>query len=226
MSCKRKGRSGRSVDQPLGGRYLREGAQVRIKKMLLAGMVLAGVAFAAPATASAKDVWTADGETLGPGEEATASFEGFIGFTTSPPVIPVHSVFGCPVTVSINAVGPSGGTIETFKPTTGFCEGTGIFKGCVLTHATSSPPWEVSISSTPGMAPGPVTVHNEYHGCISGITTTHLVYEPMTLTPMVSGGHLAFAVSGIASNGNTTTFGTLSSETASNQPRLGIETIN
>ena len=202
-----------------------------IKKMLLlASMALAAVAFAVPATASAKtDVWTADGETLGPGEEATAGFEGFLAFTTPQPAVPVHSTYGCQVTVAINAVGEAGGTVEAFNPTTGTCEGTGVFTGCKLKEHTTNPPWNINVATTPGSVTGPITIHNIYEGCGFGSPTSHLVFNAVSVEPTVIGGDLTFTVAGIATNGVTTALGSVSQETkdgkpVNGQPLLGIET--
>ena len=218
----------RSVSRPLVGMHSQEGTQMTIKKMLLlASMALAAVAFAAPATASAVDVWTADGDTLGPGNEATAGFEGFINFTTPPPAVPVHSSFGCQVTVAIKAVGEAGGTVESFNPTTDTCQGTGIFVNCKLKEDTSNPPWNISIASTPGTVSGPITIHYIYQDC--PVTTSHIVFASISVAPNVINGDLTFTVGGLATNGFTTVSGAISQETedghtVDGQPLLGIET--
>ena len=167
--------------------------------------------------------WTADGETLGFGEEATAAFEGFFGWTIPSPIVPVHSTFGCPVTITIIAVGLSGGEIESYNPTTANCSGTGIYAGCKLKGDTTNPPWNIDISSMPATVAGPVTIHNAFEGCPTGITTSHLVFESLAVTPSVIGGHLSLDITGKSTSGIFITSGSFTAESGPFEPSLGIE---
>ena len=200
-----------------------------IKKMLLlAGMALAALAFTVPATASAVDVWTVDGETLGPGEEATQAFEGFFGFTTPIPIVPVHTTFGCEITITINAVGQSGGTVEVFNKTTETCKGTGVFGGCTVKSHSSNPPWAIDISTTPATVTGPITVHNVYDKAEGNcpIATTHLVFNSLSVMPISSEGSVTeLVISGLATNGSVALSGSFTAEDLPDEPALGIEEL-
>jgi hypothetical protein len=202
------------------------------------------VAFAVPATASATDVWTdwngLKHETLGVGKTASQSFEGFLGFTTPSPPLPVKSSFGCNVTVEIRAEGPSGGKVTKFVPTTTECDGTGIFAGCVLREDFSNittidiiegeeevtENWAIDVSPTPAKVTatsGDLTIHNIYQECPSGVTTSHLEFGSLVVTPNLTGeGTIAaLSISAGATNGATIVSGTVTPE---NGLTLGIET--
>ena len=114
----------------------------------LISLLALGLAGSASADPSADYVFTVNGGTIAPEEEAKASFEGFIRFTTSRPFVPVHSTFGCQVTITINVEGPSKGRLELWEPTTGTCVETGVFKGCILVHDTNNPPWQIGFAYT------------------------------------------------------------------------------
>ena len=178
------------------------------KMMLLATAVAAIAAFAIPASASATDVWLANGETLGAEETATQSYEGLLEFTA-----PSVGSFGCEVTLTIMAEGPSGGTVTTFAPTTSSCSGTGVFSGCKLVHHTSNiaKGWKVDISATGGVTPASITIpgafmtfSHVYEGCM--VPSSSLSFASITLTPTL--GFEAevehFHMHGVSTSGATT----------------------
>jgi hypothetical protein len=207
------------------------------KMMLLAISVGALVAFAVPATASATDVWTNNDSTLV--GSANQSFEGVLQFTTPSPPLPVHTTFGCRVTVEIEAVAPSGGKILKFARTTSECEGTGVFTGCVLKEDFTNieieeeevfiKNWNIDVSTTPATVKantGNLTIHNVYVGCLSGLTTSHLEFPSISVTPTLNaqGTITKLDIHALATNGVTTTFGTLTPENLAGEAKLGIET--
>jgi hypothetical protein len=211
------------------------------KMMLLAISVGALVAFAVPATASATDVWTdwngLKHQTLGGGNTANQAFEGLIVFTTGLP-LPVESGFGCQVTVEIRAVGPSGGKVTKFNPTTKECVGTGIYDGCTLKGDTTNirteeeeeffDRWSINVSETPATVTntiGNLTFHYIYEGCPSGVTGSHLEFASISVTPTlnVDGTITALSLSGTATNGATKISGTVTPEAGLT---LGVETKN
>ena len=203
-----------------------------IKKALwLTSMALAASAWVVPVSASAgTDVWTTNGFTLGAGNEATASFEGALTFST-----PGTGTFKCPITVKIKAQGPSQGEVESFEPTTGECVGDGAFKNCELIDHFSVLPWKIDIAATPGTWSEPIhklTIHYKYKNCVSSILTTHLVFNTFSVVPSKVGGVLCLALSGTATNGVTTISGSITQELDGEgeplpeQGLLGIETIS
>ena len=161
-------------------------------------------------------VWTVGGETLGEEESVTAGLEGFFQLSTAG-----FGSYGCPVTIAIQAEGPSGGQIESHNPTTAECSGTGFFANCQLIEDTSNPPWGMSIAYAPGTVTGPITLHSQFTGC--AFSTFHLVFNSFAVVPTLDeeGNITALHISGTATNGLTTTSGTFTFE--SEQPSLGIE---
>lgn len=107
---------------------------MNIKKIvLLASMVLAAIAFAGPAPASAE--WTHEGEPLE--GNVNISFTGNVGF---------FGAGGAAIECEVHAAGilepGTTGTITSFAPTTNSCKGTGVFAGCVVESDTAiGLPW-------------------------------------------------------------------------------------
>jgi len=188
-----------------------------LKKMTLLAMAVGAlVAFAVPATASAADQWTYEDAVIPNGTEVAESYEGFLQFTSPSPPLPVHSTFGCQVTVVIAAEGTAGGTghaeVVEFNPTTTECTGTGVFTGCHLIGDTSNPPWTVDIHASDLKVTGPITTHNEYTSCPVG-SETNLAFESVTAqTTSTTAGIQTIHIHGVATNGVTTTSGTFHAE--------------
>jgi hypothetical protein len=195
------------------------------KMMLLALAVGALVALAVPAMASA-DQWTYDGAPIGLGEEVQEEYEGFLSFTTPPPAVPVHSTFGCEVTVVVQVTGTEDETghafVTQFSPTTGTCVGTGVFTNCKLKADSSNPPWTVDINATDLTVTGTVEINNTYESCPSGITGSKLGFVDTTVTTAngANGGISTLTIDNFLSeNGFTRANGSVHAETGG---RLGV----
>lgn len=180
------------------------------KMMLLAGMALAVIAFAAPASASALE-WTDD----------NAPFEGTIEDTLSGkisfgnPAVGATK-FGCIAHAGVTFEGGTGadegtGWLDSFVPTTSTCVGEGSFAGCSLSEHETTIPRDANGKSlakihivetnkvtltTP--AGNPIVIHNVYNaGCAiekSTLTVSHLTLTGTNsdLTDVsVSGGALS-----------------------------------
>ena len=178
------------------------------KMMLLAMSVGALVAFAAPASASAADVWTdwngAEHATLEEGQTAEQAFEGVLSFSANSPL--GVSTFSCNVTVLVEAEGPAGGQITKFAPTTGSCSGNKIFTGCELVGDSNNGPWNIDVSTTPATVTksgGNVTISNTYSNCAFGLTGSHLEFTSVSVTPTLNGeGTItSLAISGTSTSG-------------------------
>jgi len=129
------------------------------KMLLLAGMALAAVAFAAPAAAQAEGTWTKNHEQLT--ENATVEIHGFVGFATA------FGGFGCPAhgmaTLEPGATGH--GTIDTFTiGNTEGCEGTGFLAECELVEHEVTEGLPYTLTATPEDLDiiGDITVWNAY----------------------------------------------------------------
>ncbi len=203
------------------------------KMMLLAGMALAAIAFAVPASASAASThWTDDDVVVDPGVNITAPFEGFLKFTVAPPFVPVHSTFGCQVTIKVNVTGPTAAQITEFRPTTTVCEGTGIFSGCQLEEDKSNLPWNITnthadldITKGGGIEPD-ITVFNKYHSCNAGVLpNSDLLFPAITATPVLDGAGTIeeISISGTATTTSAAASGSVKPEGAKT---LGLETVN
>ena len=172
---------------------------MRFKKLtLLAGMALAVVAFAIPASASA-GAWQHNGAPLSGHLEQ--SYEGRLAFNTG-----VNGQFSCQVTVTITAEGPNNAQIQEFEPTTGTCEGQIAFKGCELIHHTANLPWSVNNSANPVVVTKPegkVTIHNIYGKgtCAGKQETSHLEFNEVKAQVTGQEPITALHISGQATNG-------------------------
>lgn len=178
-----------------------------IKKMLLlAGMALAVVALAGPASASAEPLtWLDNHEVLGAEEHATEEYEGPARFFGAG-----EDSFGCEVTVVLTAEGGHTGTITKFEPTTETCTGTGAFAGCELANHSASTPWDVDVTTT-DLVVTDVTIHNEYDEACA-VETTHLEFPELTAVPDENTTISTLTVSGFATSG-AFGFGELHAET-------------
>ena len=174
-------------------------------------MALAVVAIAGPATASAQNLtWTHGGSHLGNGIHATQSFKGFLDFTLKEvPGLTKHGVFGCEVTATITAVGPSGGTVTKFDPVTNSCVGEGFFNECELVNDVSTVPWTVDLKPT-DIDVTNIKITNTYANCESGVGGSVLEFGSVTITPHLEGGLIKeLTVSGTSTNTLVTATGTL-----------------
>jgi hypothetical protein len=115
------------------------------KMMLLAGLALSAVAFAAPASASAQGTLFDEGTPIPAGNHATLETTGVIGFD----VPELASSFGCNSHPKVTLVSghPSTGTVTAFNITTSECAGTGLLEGCELANDTTNTP-TVDVSAT------------------------------------------------------------------------------
>jgi hypothetical protein len=217
-----------------------------LKKMtLLAGMALAAIASAAPATASAQKTdgthWTngTNHPVVGNGVTMQAPFEGFIDFTIPPPGVPVHSTFGCEVTGIVEVRGPTTAEITKFDPTTTTCVGTGIFTTCKLKAHTNNVPWNVvnTRGNTSAQPPtvsdfhatktgGDVTVRYEFEGCAGGaVPPFDPAFASITLTPTLDGNGTVtkLTISGKDTSGFVTATGSMDAKVTGE--KIGVKTI-
>jgi hypothetical protein len=185
------------------------------KMMLLAGMALAVVAFAVPASASAAGYhWTDNHKVVAAGSNITAPFEGKLKFTVN---APIHSTFECEVTIKVNVTGPTAASITEFAPTTTKCTGTGFFINCQLLVDKSNVPWSITNTDVSGLpvldikktvpAPGNITTFNEYHSCAAGaLPATHVEFKEIVATPTLgaNGTVTSIAVSATSTSGAIT----------------------
>ncbi len=200
------------------------------KMMLLAGMALAAIAFAVPASASAASThWTDDHEVVSSPANITAPFEGFLKFTVAPPFVPVHSTFGCQVTIKVNVTGPTAAQITEFRPTTTECLGTGVFTGCQLEEDVSNVPFSIANTDAdlditkPG---GDITVFNKYESCAGGaLPNSDLLFPSITATPTLDseGTIEEIHISGTATTTSAAASGSVKPEGANT---LGLVTVN
>jgi hypothetical protein len=184
------------------------------KKMLLLAIVV--VALAAPAAASA-DQWTGEGETIGAEEAVSESYEGFISFTTPSPPLPVHSTFGCEMTMRIVVFGSESGTgnasVSEFGANPLTCKGTGIFAECLLSADSYLGFGSVDINASDLTFTGPITMTNFYWGKCP-VQASHLTFNSVTATTTngVLGGISHISLSGTATNGASKISGTMQNE--------------
>lgn len=201
------------------------------KMMLLAGMAVAAIAFAAPASAMAQHGthWTDNHEVIEPSVTREAPFEGFLDFTIAPPNVPVHSTFGCEVTGIIQATGPTNGQITKFAPTTNTCVGTGIFAKCELETHTANVPWTVTNTTAdldvtkPG---GDVTINNVYKNCAAGaIPPSDPEFASITVDPTIDPDTTitSLAITGVDTKGAVTATGSIAPEPGTST--LGLVTV-
>lgn len=125
------------------------------KMMLLAGMAMAVVAFAAPAMAVANEM-TDEGTPVAAGTEAqlsgTAKFTSIIFF--------VESGIECNVHATLTAETAETGQTE-FEITTSSCKGFGFLNGCeVVADELTGNPWETHVSSSNTLTVTDVTIHS------------------------------------------------------------------
>jgi len=182
-----------------------------LKKMLLvAGMALTAIAFAAPA-AQAQLTFNA----------AEESYEGTLQFHRPAGVggVPPTGVFHCnEVTVKVVSPGGTDASVTEFKPTTATCAGEagGLFQGCVLKEDTSNIPFTATTTATdinvtkPG---GDIDIHNKYEKCAFGITESTISFGSVTVVPDPGTGPIStLTVSGTTTAGGITASGTLHAE--------------
>jgi len=131
---------------------------MNLKKMLLlAGMALAAVAFAAPAAAQAEGTWTKNHVPIT--ENTNVSVNGFVGFATA------FGGYGCPASGTATLEPGGGGTVNTFViGNTAECEGTGFLAACELVNheVTAGLPYELTATHEDFDIIGDITVWNEY----------------------------------------------------------------
>ena len=182
---------------------------MRFKKLtLLAGMALAVVAFAIPASASANS-WQHLGANLGTQQHLTQSYEGRLTFNTG-----ATGQFSCVVTVTITAEGPNNGQVQEFNPTTDTCEGQIVFEKCELIQHTANLPWQINNAANPVVvtkAGGKVTIHNIYakESCKGKQQTSHLEFNEVKAQVTGKSPITALHIAGQATNG-IPAFGTVS----------------
>ncbi len=215
------------------------------RMMLLTGMALAAIAFAVPATASALPKtdgthWTNGDEhpVVNDEVEIKAPFEGFIDFTAPMPPFPIHSTFGCEVTMTVAVKGPTVADVTEYRPTNGTCLGTGIFAGCLLKADMNNAPWNVinkkgNTSAVPPTASdfeisrnsGDITVKYEFEKCSAGaVPSIDLTFISLTLTPTLdeNGTVTGLAISGKDTSGFVTTGPPMGTEPGE---KIGVKTI-
>jgi hypothetical protein len=170
--------------------------------------------------------WTYDGGTIEEQVVVSESYEGRFEFTTPPPAVPVHTTFGCNVTITVQVTGTEDGTghaeVTTYNPTTSTCTGTGAFTGCVLVNDVANPSWTVDINKADTAAEpsfagdltitGPVTTINTYAaGCPVG--GSELTFANITATTASNAaGIQSISISAKATNGFSVSSGTLQAE--------------
>jgi hypothetical protein len=147
------------------------------KMTLLAGMALAAIAFAIPATASAESTpfWLKNHDPLV--DEATLSFFGTVQFETE------NGGVHCEETeVHVVTEPPHTGYVEDFTIETDSCEGFGLLEGCkIVKHDLTHKPVAHATDDT-DIAITEVALWNEYdESCPVETTEQHL--PVVTLTP-------------------------------------------
>lgn len=112
-----------------------------LKKMtLLAGMALAAIAFAAPASASALE-WTHNGEEFEGTLEDTLNGTLWIGN-----MMPGGNNFGCQIQVNLQVTGgSSSATISSFSPKTKTCQGSGWYVNCEIAEDNITLPVNMTV---------------------------------------------------------------------------------
>ncbi len=201
-----------------------------LKKMMLLAMAVAAIAaFAVPASASAATDWTHNDVLVPAGSNFSQSFEGKLSFTVAPPIVPVHSTYGCQVTIEINVTGPTAATVKKFNPTTSTCEGTGVFAGCKLKADKNNIPaagWAIENLVTDLAVKHPtagtdLTIFNEYEGC--AVPSSDLEFKEVTVTPTLNAGKTitSLAISGTSTTGAVAS-GSLGLDVPS-VPTLGLQ---
>jgi hypothetical protein len=178
------------------------------KMMLLASLVLAATALAAPV---AQAEWTHKGVPLKEHKQitlhGTAMFHAPFGLGT----------FHCEdVTATITAEPGSTGSVTEFEPATETCSGTGIFTNCTLEEHSNTAPWvaHANTGSKKNKIPADITVtgptiFNEYAGHGSGCSqaSSHLNFAN-NITIDIIGDNEAIStveLTGTATNGATAT---------------------
>lgn len=190
------------------------------KMMLLAGMALAVVAFAGPASASAATWVHWNGEEQETVSEITEDFTGFAKFEVTP--APGNN-FGCEVHVHLSGTTGAGGAqgqVTAFEVTTETCVGEGAFGTCTLVADNSSVPWEVDVSSTDFTITN-VEIENEYANC--SIPPSHLVFGSITATPNNPTKINCLTISGTGVNNGTTPVTATGELCAYNEGTYGVE---
>jgi hypothetical protein len=171
--------------------------------------------------------WTYNGAVIEEGSKVQEEYEGFLSFTTPPPAVPIHSTFGCEVTVVVQVEGTENETghaeVTQFSPTTGTCVGTGVFTNCKLKADSSNPPWTVDINATDLTVTGTMEINHTYESCPSGITGSKrgFVDTTVTTTNGANGGISTLTIDNfLAENGFSHTNGSLHAET---EGRLSVD---
>jgi hypothetical protein len=150
------------------------------KMMLLAGMALAVVAFAGPASASAAE-WIHNVE----GEEVPAvsgESEDFTGFAKFEVTVLEGTSFGCVVHAHVVLGGGSTANVTGFEITTSTCVGEGLLAGCELSaDQPTNLPWTVAINPT-DFSIANVTLDNRFkEGCF--FEEAQLKFPSITAVP-------------------------------------------
>jgi hypothetical protein len=159
-----------------------------------------------------------EGFTLGEWEEASETYEGFLGFTVPTPVLPVHSTFGCEVTIQVTAVANSA-MVTQLSPTTSTCAGTGVFLGCKLANDSSNPPWEIDFGGIYPVITGPVEMTSIYESC--PFASLGFTYNELSVVPYLRSGSITkLVISGKNTSGTVTLSGSLIHEGTES---LGLE---
>jgi len=159
---------------------------MNLKKMLLlAGMALAAVAFAAPAAAQASATWTTNHEPIS--VDTYFHAHGEVEFGTA------FGGYKCPATATGTLfAGTDEGEVETFNIVeTAGCSGNGFLEGCKLEeHEVFGLPYTLTATKEDIDANGNISVYNGYDAaCAFGESEVH--FEHITLTPDTAAGSTA-----------------------------------
>jgi hypothetical protein len=152
------------------------------KMMMLAGVALAAIAFAVPASASAE--WTDDGASFS--GSVTDVLTGKISFGNP---AAGQTKFGCQAEADFDVFGgTTTGELTSFVPNTATCEGEGAFAECQLESDSTTIPADTTLHlvgaekitlTTP--LGEPIVIHNVYKSPCP-IEKTTLTVEDLTLT--------------------------------------------
>jgi hypothetical protein len=158
---------------------------MNLRKMaLLAGMALAAIAFAVPATASAEEtpIWLKNHDPLT--EHAELEFAGTAQFETEEGGIHCNETEG-----HVTAEPPHTGVVTAFTVETESCEGFGLLEGCELVdHELTNEPVGHATANT-DIEITEVELWNEFAGSGCPVETIELHLPVVTLTPENSGSH-------------------------------------
>ena len=186
------------------------------KKMLLVvGMALAAIAFAAPASASALEWTDSEEEFFG---ERTDFLSGQITFGNPEAG---QSKFGCNTNLWLSAEGEgTTGTLTEFSPLTNTCKGEGAFASCILKGDSVTNLWiaEVHIVGTNKLTvTNPfgtsVVLHYYYEGANCPIKESTFTISDFNMTLTFSGLNLPATVSGLVESHTTDVLGNETTQT-------------